>query len=67
MLLQVLCTCLSMDIDGDFTAVNFSSAHRSHVSKDSPHRQRLCLITSVPGLRDSTAVKTRCPGYKEPR
>lgn len=67
MLHKVLCTSLSTDA-GDFRAVNFSSGHRSHISEAnySPHRNRLCLITSVPGLRGvttqhSTAVKARCP------
>lgn len=67
MLHKVLCTFLSTDA-GDLTAVNISSGHRSHISEanDSPHRNRLCLITSVPGLRGatmqrSTAVKARCP------
>lgn len=52
-----------MHAGGYFTAANFSSAHRSHITeaKDSPHRKRLWLITAVPGLRGvTTSVKGTC-------
>lgn len=68
---EVLCTCLSMDAGGDFTAVNSSSAHGSHVSeaKASPHRSHnLCpwpkrCVTP----QHSTPVKARSPGYRSAR